>query len=432
MKRHAILIFISATAILSAPLASRVHEIPVENGPPIIFEKNPFSDLTVIHLLVRGGKKAELPSQSGLAYLTTRLAIEVHDAVLQQKMVEMGSRFDFQVENDYCLITVRSLSPFLLETLEIFTGMFTNPLFSGLRINRIKQHARHLQKTELDQDTGLLKITLLNTFFQTPGNTGSVYGDEDSLNRIGRKEIDDFFRTHFCLNNMCISLSSNLERTEIFGILSDTVARIPRGKRVVFQRQKILKPAEKALFFPRERKQVTVSFSFCTPELKPENFSKTFLLENLLGKGVGSVLWRLREDEKLAYLIQADTIQLKDAGILTVYLKTTPDKRQQALEKLKETLGNLAEKDFSPVELSVHQNHARADFFRFNESKEKYTLTLALFELLGPGYRYAEKLPAAIGQISAEEFNAFKRKILHPDNRIEISIGAENQANHRR
>jgi zinc protease len=425
MNRTVTLTMMISLFIFSSPILSQVEEIPMVNGPAIIFEKNPYSDISIIHLLIRGGKQSEPPNRSGVAYLATRLSVEVHDAFKQKKMVEMGSHFDFRVENDYSLISIRCLTPFLKETLEIFCDTFTSPLFSSLRINRIRQQVIHLQKTESDQATNLMKLTALGTFFASAGYGGSVYGNPESIKRIGRKEIKDFYSSYFCRNNMIIAIASNLEKSEMAAILSSTISRIPAGERIVFNRQKILKPIKKDFYITRERKQALISFAYGTPQLNPENFDKTFLLENLIGKGLGSELWRLRETEKLAYLVNAEAIQLKEAGILMVYLKTEQNKKKDAREKLNAILLNLAEEDFSPEDLNMHKNHALADFYRLNESAEKHVLMLALFELLGPGYQYVEKMPLKIDRLSTEKFNAFKREIFHPENRIEILIGTE-------
>ena len=67
-----------------------------------------------------GGGKTDPINMGGIAYLATGLATSVPDPELLSQLMLRGSRFTFQVNMDFNLITMRCLSENLEETLDIF------------------------------------------------------------------------------------------------------------------------------------------------------------------------------------------------------------------------------------------------------------------------------------------------------------------------
>ncbi len=90
-------------------------------------------------LFVRGGDRDDPPGKSGLAYLTGRLALEIPDQSKLQQLMDFGSTFSLGVEGDYSLVTIRTLSRYLEPTLAIMTAILTQPLFSDLRVDGVKE-----------------------------------------------------------------------------------------------------------------------------------------------------------------------------------------------------------------------------------------------------------------------------------------------------
>ena len=70
------------------------------------------------------------------------------------------------MSDDYSLVTIRSLSRHLEPTLDVLAAMLSEPLFSDLRVDGIKELMRHLQKMESDDPNALMRKTLAAaTFF---------------------------------------------------------------------------------------------------------------------------------------------------------------------------------------------------------------------------------------------------------------------------
>ena len=82
--------------IFSNQSASFLKNQPQKNimssGLTLIYQNDISSAITVLQILINGGKGAEPEGKDGLTYLTTRLALEIPDRSKVQDMMTQASR----------------------------------------------------------------------------------------------------------------------------------------------------------------------------------------------------------------------------------------------------------------------------------------------------------------------------------------------------
>ena len=183
----------------------------LENGLTVILQDDDSAVNSVVQLFIRGGSRDDPPAGSGLAYMTMRLALEIPDQTKLRRLMEFGSSFALHVGEDYSLITIRALSRHLQPTLEILTAIFAEPLFSGMRIDGIKEQMRHLQKQTIDDPNELMRSLTARNFFGISGYGAKLFGDETTLAAISKKDIQAFFDGHFSAANMVAVIISDLD-----------------------------------------------------------------------------------------------------------------------------------------------------------------------------------------------------------------------------
>jgi len=395
------------------------------NGLSIIHQKDESSPITVVQILIKGGKKAEPEGLSGLAYLTTQLALQIPDKKKVQDMMKQASRINMIGEADYTLMKMECLSENLEATLNITTQTILKPLFSGLRINRIKKVMLYRRKIQEDDSINVGHNVTLEKFFTETSYGGSAYGSEESLKAIKKKSIKKFHKDYFQAGNIIVTVTSDMEKEPLLEILEKYFSKFPPGKPPELKQITFSFPEEKKTFIIKDSKQYYISLAYPLPEINPRNFVLASLLENLLGKGPGSRLWALRSKEKLAYHVNCNATQMEDGGILKAYLETDKEKKEIALEALKTVLYDLYENGITEEELEVTKTYTKASFLRKNETKEARANNLASFEALGLGYEFLNRFSQEIETIGLEQINAYIKDILNPENRLEIIVGPE-------
>jgi predicted Zn-dependent peptidase len=388
-----------------------------------IYQKDTSSAITVFQILIKGGKAVEPEGKSGLAYLTTRLTLEIPDRKKAQDLMNQASRVSMTSRGDYSLINIMCLSEHVEETLRVTTKIMLKPLFSGLRIEGTKKIINYRRNTQEDDPANVAHKTYLERLFAKKGYGSSVLGSEESLKAIKKKDIKNFYNSYFKAENMVVAVISDLEKAPLVEILDEYFAKLPSGKPAESKPNSVTIPEERQVFIEKDTKQFFISLGFPLPKITRKNFALASIVENLLGKGVGSRLWDLRYIEKLAYNVNAQATLMKDGGILEAYLETDKEKKEVALEALKKVLSSLFENGIAEEELEVTKINVKASFLRENETKVIRAENLVSFEALGLGYKFLSGFFLEIDAIGLDEINTYIKDILNPEKGVEVVIG---------
>jgi zinc protease len=417
----------AADAASSWQLGTEPRAFILDNGMTVIQQQDASAPITVVQLLVRGGDNDDPPGCGGLAFLTARLGLEITEQAGLQQLMDFGSSFSLSVMGDYSLVTIRSLSRHLDATLDVLTGMMNEPLISDMRVGGLKDLLRHLQKMEDDDPDALMVKTLAAAYFGASGYGAARYGDEASLERIGRKEIQSFFRGHYVAGNMVAVVISDLDAETIKPLLARRLGRFPAGVRPPSRPLPPRRPPPAGLAIGRQTEQTLVSLSALLPELDANNFLLAALLESWLGKGIGSQLWPLRSRGNLAYGLSAELQPNRDAMLLNVYLKTEARRSAEARAELERLLAAIARDGCDAAGLESAKAYAKTDFWRENEGRERRAATMAFLEGAGLSWRLAGEFAARLESVGLEEFNAFLRAWLAPERWFSLLIGPETE-----
>ncbi len=433
MKWRALVLLVLLSGLLSAAangsdaatwrLGHEPRSFILDNGMTVILQQDASAPITVTQLLVRGGDNDDPPGLAGLAFLTARLGLEITEQARLQQLMDFGSSFSLSVMGDYSLVTIRSLSRHLDATLNVLAGMMSEPLISDLRVGALKDMMRHLQKMESDDPDALMVKTLAATYFSACGYGAARYGDKASLERIGRKEIQSFFRSHYVAGNMVAVVISDLDEETVKPLIARRLGKFPAGERRPSRPLPPRRPPPAGLTIERQTAQTLVSLSVLLPELNADNFLLAALLESWLGKGIGSRLWPLRSRGSLAYGLNADLQPNRDAMLLNVYLKTEARRCPEAQAELERLLKTVSSEGIDAAGLASAKAYARADFWRENEGRERRAATMAFLEGAGLSWRLAGDFAERLEKIGLEEFNAFLRAWLAPERWFALRIG---------
>ncbi len=417
--------FLGAESKLDYRRYDNFKKITVNDHLSFIYRHDPLSAAAVVQIFFKGGKRAEPAGKRGLAFIAASLAVSIPDAAKIGKLAAAGALFSADVQEDFIVITIECLSNKLQETLETLLEVIKKPLISSLRIDHIKENMKSRQKTGLDDPDSTMNLAARSAFFPDSGYGGSIYGDAASLKAIKKEDIAGFYNKYFNAAGMVVAIAADLDEAAIKEIVDKYFSGFPPGTPVDLEPIKAALPAERKFSFKKEQKQTLLCFAASLPGTTAEKFALGFLLENVLGKGIGSKLWRLRSIYELAYTVEADLSPFRDAAVLKIYLKTASSRKEKAAGLLRNFLADFSRAGLNAAELAGAKIHAQADFMRMIETKKNGAFYAGYFEILGAGSGYVSEFFSCIERITLEQFNAYTREVLQPGNLVEIVIGPE-------
>jgi len=399
-----------------------------ESGLTWIFRNDDSSALTCLLLLVRGGTGAEPAGKAGLAYLATRVAIDIPDEGKIRDIMVQSTRLTVAGLEDATLVSVQCLSENLEEALRTVTRILRDPLISGLRIDMIKENMRHQGKTDLDDSVRAGRAEAKRAVYGPDGCGGLVLGTDETLKAIRKKDVADFYKSRFSAANMLLSVSSDLEEAAVSRLVGKYFSGFPAGPRPEDRPPAPSVPAERRVVRAKDAKQTYLGLHFPLPPMDAKTYALASLAEDLLGGGVGSMLWPLRSRDHIAYTVVASLSYIAGGGILSAFLETSPKKFDRARSSLEAAVRELAAGNLAEEDLEIARRSTAASFLRANEMKEARTRTLLLFEARGLGFDYADRLPAELGAVGLDEMNGFLKAVLAADRAVEVVIGPNGDA----
>ena len=297
------------------PPGGTAVRLVTEAGLTWIFRKDTSSALTCLLLLIRGGTGADPAGKAGLAYLTTRSAIDIPDEGKVRDIMVQSTRLTVAGLEDATLVSVQCLSENLEDALKTVTRILKDPLLSGLRIDIIKENMRHQGKTELDDSVRAGRAEAKRAFFGPEGYGGPVWGTDETLKAIRKKDVADFYKSRFTLSNMLLSVSSDLEEAAVARLVGKYFSGFPSGPRPggsYRPRRGSRRSAASSGSRTRSR-PISVFISRCRPRARGPMLWPV-LAEDMLGGGVGSALWPLRSRDQLAYTVDSSIFHCRRRG----------------------------------------------------------------------------------------------------------------------
>jgi predicted Zn-dependent peptidase len=410
-----------------APLrAEELKRSALDNGLAVISQRDTASTLTVLEILIRGGQTAEPAGKAGLSYLTTRLAVDIPDQDKVQDFMAKALHYSVSAKADYSVIHLECLSEFFDDAAAAFVEILSDPLFTGVRIDRLKEFMDNQRRLTADDADNAGHAAHLEAFFGNSAYGHSVFGTDDSLKAIKAVDIKDFYGRYFVPGNMTLVAVSDLDESRLAAVLRKRFGGFRKGAPPAPLPPPVSAPANVfsgARDIAKDSLQTLVSAAFALPPLSSRTFILNAVVENTLGRGPGTRLWSLRAELKLAYAVAARATQMKSGGILESTLETEPGKGEEARIALDQALRDFAARGLTPDELEAARAEVKAQLLRGNERKDARAATLGTLEMLGLGAAFFEAFPAELGGVTLEEINAYIKDILAPDRASWVRIG---------
>jgi zinc protease len=422
----AVLLFGPAAPILGdSPRREKPETFRLAVGGEVLYQKDPSSSMTVVELFIRGGKSAVPAGKGGLAYLATRLTLEVPDFSVAQDIMAQATRMRLLVLEDCSVISLECLSENLEDALRVGSGIIQDPLFSGLRIDSVKRVMSLYAKADEDDAVATGHDTAMAAFFGRQGYGGPDYGTEASLKAIDKKDITSFYARLFTRDGVFLSVCSNLDKEKVRPLLEKYFAKFPSAPAPGLSPTPSSLPEGRQFVLAKGTKQTYVARAFLLPPATPADYAKGCLLEVLLGAGPGSRLWDLRVAERLAYNVSARTTWTKGNGVCEAYLETENPKKDKAVIALEAVLRSLHDGGVTEDELRMTKTLARAQLLRSSEAKKFRAQIVGFWRVLGLAFDDLDGAFARLDAVTVDEMNAFIREFLDPAKSILIIVGGK-------
>lgn len=178
-------------------------------------------------------------------------------------------------------------------------------------------------------------------------------------------------------------------------------------------------------FEPLKRRQMHIVLGFQGLTFAdPDRYALDVLNAMLSGQG-GRLFMELRDRRSLAYSVGCFHLESVDPGYLALYIGTSPEKREQALEGMLSELARLRDGGVDPEEVAHARRYligSHAIGLQTNGSQSGQMLLNEIYDL---GYDAHLRYAAQIEAVSCEDVQAVIRRVVTLENYVLAEVGPE-------
>ncbi len=175
-------------------------------------------------------------------------------------------------------------------------------------------------------------------------------------------------------------------------------------------------PDQAFKYLAKEQAHVVLGFAGTTFD-NPDRFPLEVLAQVLSGQG-GRLFVDIREKRALAYRISAFSMEGIDPGYFAVYMATSPDNLDEALQAIRDQLRAVIDRGISPEELARAQRYLVGTHAIGLQRKSAIAAALAFHEAYGQGWQAYRQYGGHVMKVKVDDVMRVARKYLDPRREI--------------
>lgn len=417
-------------------LGTAVHASPdiqhwrTDNGARVYFVEAPELPMVDIRVVFDAGaaRDGKLP---GLAMLTNGMLEEgaggMDADAIARRFDSLGARFSASSHRDMATAGLRSLTrPELLEpALETFALMLSRPDFPRNALERVRRQMLTGLQYEEQQPGEIASKAFYRALYGDHPYASPPGGTQESVSRIDRNDVQDFYRRYYVAQNAVIAIVGKLKREEAERLAETAVGALPSGKAA----EKLPAVAEleqgvrKHIEHPSSQTHVLMG----QPGVRrgdPDYFPLYVGNHILGGSGlVSRISEEVREKRGLSYSAYSYFSPMRVKGPFVLGLQTRNENTGEALQVLRETLVNFRKEGPSEEELVAAKKNITGGFALKIDSNSDILGYIAMIGFYGLPLDYLETFNDRVEAVSlAQIHDAFTRRV-NPDHLTTITVG---------
>jgi zinc protease len=228
----------------ASPLPSNVEVKPLRFEPPpperialaggpVIFlfpdRRVPAVSLTA---LFRAGSAEDPADQAGLAELTAEAvraggAAGLAPAAFEEALADLAARIEHEATRDLTRFDLWALASQAPRAVELLADLLRAPAFDARALRTARE--RRIEEARREEEEPYL--VALREFNRTlfGGHPYGRWPDEESLSRIGRRQVRAFHRGHYRRSRLILAVSGDFERDPLLALLGRRFGEWPEA-----------------------------------------------------------------------------------------------------------------------------------------------------------------------------------------------------------
>ncbi len=407
---------------------SLVQRMVLPNKLVLLLSEEHSLPFVTFQLLVDAGSRKDPAGKEGLANLVARGILlgtsKRGVTAINEEIDFMGASLDTSAGRDYTTVNIRVLKKDLDKGLDLFVETLTQPTFPEGEVRReVENTLAAIQAAEAQPEEVAEKAFLKNLFLTSPYGH-PVEGAKDSLARVTREAIVQFYRSYYHPNNSLLTVVGDITMPELKAKLLPRVAKWPMGKLPEVPFKAAFAQGPKTVKIDRSITQANIILGYAGVSRENPDFYALRVMNYILGGGGFSsrLVEEIRNKRGLAYSVASFFAPRKYPGSFQIVLQTKNASAREAISLSLKEMERMRKELVSEKELEGAKKYLIGSFPLLLDTQGKLVNFLAQVEYYGLGLDYPEKYPNLIRAVTREEVLRVAKTYLHPESYILVVV----------
>jgi len=415
---------IRANAAALSESASGAQASVLKSGVTLITEARPGAAIESFTVAIRAGDRAgdHAGLADAVATMLTRETGARSKAELQNYVDEMGFGLNSWTNQDGAFISLQLPADATAAAMRLLTEILTTPGFTENEWIATREEMIAALASATDRPRNVAQDLLVQTVYEGTPYGRSMQQAQDALPSLTTRDLRSFWKKHYKTGAIAIAYvggASSAELARGFESLAQLSGNAPAESKIGV---KPFTTASRRAKPMAGKAQANLFMAWFAPELRSDEWVLWQLAEKAIGGDLAGRLWKLRQDEGLAYSVWLAGTTTRYEPLTYVYMATAGEKREAALAAIHREIGR-ARDGLTVEELNRVKVSYLASMNRYDRTAARRTARQAGWWIQGhPAERRAD-LERIIEGATLDAVNQVIRDVLDPDNYVLVEAG---------
>lgn len=437
MRRWLVLMVACAAAAAAPPasgLGPQVVESTLPNGATLLVSEQHNLPMVLVSIIVDAGARRDPANLAGLANLTAQLLTE---GTTKRSAAEIKDAIDFVggslgagAATDYASISLQVLRKDLDIGLELMADVLLHPIFQAAELERRREAILASIRAGRDNPSEVANRAFRRAIHGTEPYGHSVAGDEETVPRIGRGDVREFYRQYYRPEGAAVIVVGDITAAEARRRI-ETALRAWRGSsgaKFVYPDQ--ARPDVRKVHIDKAVSQASIILGHPGIARDTPDFEAISVMNYILGLGGFSsrLMESVRTKAGLAYSVTSYFTLNKAPGSFRVEMQTKNESAADAIALARAEVERIRTEEVSDEELDDAIRYLTGSYPLRLDSNSNIADFIAQVWLHDLGFDYADRYIERVKAVTKEDVLRVAKKYLHPDEFVEVIVADLSQA----
>ena len=405
----------------------------LENGLTIIGEEIPYVKSISLGVWINAGSRIEDEEISGVSHFIEHMLFKgTRNRTSKQIASEidnLGGQINAFTSKECTCYYVKLLDSHIDIGIDVLSDMILNSKFNEDDLDKERSVIIEELKMYEDSPEDLAYDLLTENIYKNDPLGMNIIGTEESLNRLNRVKLLDYFNKFYVPNNSVINISGNFNFDEIINKIEEKFKVLKKRDVKV----DIKKAEFKSCFLTKNKDIEQVNLAMSLEAVPIESDKEVYALaviNTVFGGSISSRLFqKIREEKGLVYSIYSSQSLYRKCGELGIFASMSNEHLKEVYESIIEEIKIMKKYYLTDQEIKESKEQLKGSYILGLESTSSRMMSIGRALLLNNKVESTDDILKSIDNVDRETVKIVIDKIFNLDKLGVCIVGRDVEEN---